>query len=166
MSPPLKKLVDALRQDVEGSRVRLPMPAASEALEELQRRCLIELGIPVPDDYLNLLRQVNGFMDSSLTFAGVGRQPVRHADGSIYGDLVIPDLVEHAEAMLIDYEPNLDGLLVVSYSSPLYGWSPAEGKWVSALYDDGVLQRYNSFNALLEDALSTISIYVVDQKAS
>ena len=162
MAHSLDVLLDVLRRDIERVGVRVPAPASEGVLDHLQSRCIAELGTAVPEEYLDLLRRMNGFVRSSITFSGAGWQPLRHTDGSRYGDLYIPDLVTNATEVIGNYEPHFDGLLILSDSSPLYGWSPSESRWVQGFYDGGVSGYYDSFTELLEDALSTISVYPVD----
>lgn len=148
-----RDLLNIVRQETVRSGCMPSSSADDQAIAYLNQRSVEAFGCGLPEEYVTFLQQVNGFMIHSVTLAGAGKQMVQLHDGSPYGNLVIPDAIDRAQEIVIDYAPLFDSTVTLTHGPLLCGWDLKANGWFRGRYDTGRFGVYRSFDELVTDIL-------------
>jgi hypothetical protein len=152
-APRLSQLV-ALLSAANRSGGMLDMPPLSvDEVEPLQQRAAAALGHRLPEAYIAFLRLMDGAYAGSLSIAGSRERPLRYADGREHRSVFVPEVIEEVQELQWDSE-----LFLFVYGDFVRGWNPDTGEWVLLTHQQEPMRTYESFEALLADALWDASI--------
>lgn len=135
----------------------VPAPATIVELEALVDRSKKELGIAPPEEYLQLLRTVNGLDWNGLVVYGTHRSTAHEVDTGIIESFVDGNLNYR------DHDPMKNYVIFADDGTALYTLNLTSKRYdVILVVGMSQMESFDSFDALIHDALKAVWPYPID----